>query len=212
VQGVSAASTKWGIRFFLSYGGSAPTGANCATLASDISSAWATHVSPLYPSYWLHDLVDVIDIATTSGFSGFDTTSHNGTLSGTALPLQVATNVEYDISNRYRGGKPRMYLPGAVEEQLVDQSHYEGSFVTTVNSGVSAFFTAVEALTIGSMGTLQHVLLSYYDGFENYTDTSGRNHNRPKYRTPNAVHFNITGYSCKAELSTQDRRRTATTP
>lgn len=198
-----------GSRFFLSYSGSAPTGANCTTLAGDVATAWAANIAPLVTAEWSLKEVDVLDIATNSGFSGQATPSDAGTRTGPTLPLQCATNVEYNISRRYRGGKPRMFLPPGAEADLVNQSHYDGTYVTAVNTGITAFFAALEALSIGAMGTLAHVNLSYYSGFRNVTNSSGRERAVPVYR-PTALHDVVSGYSCKALVGSQRRRRTAT--
>jgi hypothetical protein len=80
-----------------------------------------------------------------------------------------------------------------------------------VNSGVAAFFSEIEGLSVGSMGTLQHVNLSYYKGFTNITNSSGRERAVPTYRTV-ATHDNVTGYSAKAIIGSQRRRRTSTSP
>ena len=39
-----------GSRFYLGYSGSAPTGANCITLAGDIEAAWLAHLAGLSPT------------------------------------------------------------------------------------------------------------------------------------------------------------------
>lgn len=201
-----------GSRFFISYSGSAPSAANCVTLATDISSAWGTDLAPLCAS-GLYDLVevDVLDIASTSGNSGAWTGTVASSRSGTTLPLQCATNVEYDIGRRYRGGKPRMFLPPGVESDLLTQGTYSSGFTAAATSGVGNFFSAIAALSVGSMGTLKHVNLSYYSGFTNHTGTSGRARAVPTYRAT-ALHDNVTSYSAKNVVGSQRRRRTASTP
>lgn len=203
-----------GNRFYLSYSGSAPSGANCTTLAGDIESAWSAHIAPLCAAgnYDLTE-IDVLDIASDSGASGQWTGSAASTRSGTALPIQVCTNVEFDIARRYRGGKPRMYLPGGVEADLATQATWDSTFISAVNAGVAAFIAAIEALSIGSMGTLAHVNLSYYDGYATTTPPwrgPGFKY-PPKYRTE-AQLDTVEGYACKAVVGSQRRRRTATSP
>lgn len=200
-----------GNRFYLSYSGSAPSGANCTTLAGDIASAWATDLAPLTSSGCYLSEVDVLDIATASGLSGQWTGTHSGTDSGTALPFQCATNVELNIARRYRGGKPRIYLLPGTESNIATQSTWGSTYISLVNTNVAAFFTAIEALSVGSMGTLAHVNLSYYKGFTNITNSSGRERAVPTYRTA-AQLDTVTGYSCKAVIGSQRRRRTSTTP
>lgn len=200
-----------GIRFYLSYSGSAPTGANCTTLAGTVAASWSTNISPLHASNWALEEVDVLDIATDSGLSGQWTGTHNGTRSGTALPNQCATNVEYNISRRYRGGKPRCFLPNGVESDLLNQSTYQTEYISATNTAFAAFMTANVTSPPGAMGTLAHVNLSYYKGFTNITNSSGRERAVPTYRAT-AIHDPVTGYSCKATIGSQKRRRTSSTP
>lgn len=197
-----------GSRFYLSYSGSAPSGANCATLAADVGTAWSAHLAAIISNNWTLDEVDVIDIASHSGASGQATPSVVGTRSGTGLPNQVANNVEFDISRRYRGGKPRIFLPGACEADLATQATWSSAFIGDSNAACVAFFAALEALSIGSMGTLAHVNLSYYLGFHNVTNTSGRVRSAPLYRAT-AIHDTVVGYATKATLGSQRRRRTS---
>lgn len=206
-----AAAGEGGLRFYLSYSGSAPTGANCLTLAGDVSTGWLNYIAALMSSQYALEEVDVLDIATDSGLSAVWTGSVNGTRSGTSLPDQCATNVEFGIARRYRGGKPRMFLPPGNTGDLYNQSSYGSSFIAAVNTAVGNWITYLEGLSIGSMGTLQHVNLSYYKGFTNITNSSGRERAVPTYRAT-ALHDNVTSYICKSVVGSQKRRRTSTTP
>lgn len=201
----------WGTRFYLSYSSSAPSGADCIALATELSTAYSAHLVGLASSAVLLSECDVLDIATHSGLSGQYNPSTTGTRAGTPNAAQVAFNVEYGIARRYRGGKPRGYWPFGVNNDLTTWSMWSTSLVTAVNTGIAAFFAAVEASTPGSFTGLQHVLLSYYHGFTNITNSSGRTRAVPTYKGT-ATHDNVTGYFAKQLLSTQDRRRKATTP
>jgi hypothetical protein len=200
-----------GSRFYLSYSGSAPTGANCTTLATDIANLWVANVEGEFSSDWTLVEVDVLDIATDSGLSGTVAVSHSGTDAGTSAPAQCALNVEFDISRRYRGGKPRMYWPPGLAGDLNNDSTWNSAKITSMNTAVVGFFNGIEALSIGAMGTLTHVNLSYYKGFTNITNSSGRERAVPKYRDT-AIHDNIVGYATKSLVGSQRRRRTSTTP
>jgi hypothetical protein len=200
-----------GNRLFFSYGGTAPTGANCTALAGDIAAAWASDLAPLTPDNYSLGEVDVLDIASDSGLSGQWTGSDPGTRAGSYLPVNCAVNVEFDIARRYRGGKPRMYLSPGVQADLVSQGDWGNGFVTQVNTGVAAFFAAIEATVIGAVGPLKHVNLSYYKGFTNVTNSSGRERAVPTYRA-SALVDPIVGYSAKQVVGSQRRRRTSTTP
>lgn len=204
-------TNTWGSRFYLAYAGSAPTGANCTTLATDIANAFDTHCIPLLSSNALLTEVDVLDIATTMGQSGQWTGSTSGTRSGTSLPAQVAMNIEYGVGERYRGGKPRGYWPFGVDSDMQSVATWTAAFVGAVNTDFAAFMAAVEALSVGAVGALTHSTLSYYSGFVNHTNTSGRSRAVPTYRDLAQVRT-VTGYSAKVELSSQRKRRTSTTP
>lgn len=200
-----------GNRLYFSYSGSAPSGANCTTLASDIAAAWLTHIAPLCATDIGLNEVDVLDIATNTGLSGVWNGNNAGTRSGGAIPSQCCMNVEFGIARRYRGGKPRCYLPAGVIGDFQTEATWTSAFVGTVESDFNAFISAVEALSVGSVGTLTHVNLSYYSGFTNHTNTSGRERAVPTYRNT-AQHDNITGYFAKPVIGSQKRRRTSTTP
>jgi hypothetical protein len=179
-------------------------------LADGIETAWVAQLQGAINSDWALVAVDVLDIATDDGLSGQWTGEETGGRSGTPLPAQVAFNCEYGIARRYRGGKPRMYIPPSITGDLDSDTTWEGSWVTTVEEAVAAMFAAIEALSIGAMGTLKHVNLSYYQSFTNVENTSGRMRAAPKYRAV-AKSDPVTGYFGKAELSSQRRRRTSTT-
>lgn len=206
-----ASGLSAGSRFYLSYSGSAPSGANCATLATDIANQWNSNLAAEFSSDWTLTEVDVLDIATDSGLSAQVAVSHPGTDSGTSAPAQCAMNVEFNISRRYRGGKPRMYFPPGLAGDLANDSTWNSAKITSMNAQILTFFNAIEALSVGSMGTLQHVNLSYYKGFTNHTNTSGRERAVPTYRDT-ALLDTISGYSMKAVVGSQRRRRTSTTP
>jgi hypothetical protein len=200
-----------GSRFNLSYSGAAPTSGNCVTLAEDIATAWNSDLAEIVSGNWTLTEVDVLDIASDSGLFGTVSVSHEGSYSGAAIPSQVANNVEFDIGRRYRGGKPRMFIPPPSVGAQEDSAHWTSTFITLSNTQVTAFFTAVAALSVGSTGTLGHVNLSYYQGFKNVTNSSGRTRAAPTYR-PLALLDPVTGYATKGVLGSQRRRRIATTP
>lgn len=200
-----------GSRFYLSYTGSAPSGADCATLATDIATAWNSHAAGQVPTFWSLNEVDVIDIATHTGKSGQWSGSHDGSRAGTEVPVNSATNVEFDIADRYRGGKPRMFFPPGVTTDVTNDQKWNDTFIGEVNTGVDAMFAEIAGSSVGSMGTLAHVSLSYYSGFTNHTNTSGRSRAVPTYRA-NALVRPVTGYACKAYIGNQRRRLRSTTP
>jgi hypothetical protein len=199
-----------GSRFYLSYGGSAPTPGNCITLADGIAAAFTSDLAYAMSDSWALVEVDVLDIATDAGSSGQWTGNNPGLGGSGACQASVATNVEYQIARRYRGGKPRMFIPPPSNSALEDAAHWTDAIVGDITSNVTGFFAAVTALSVGAMGTLTHVNLSYYKSFTNITNSSGRERAVPKYRDV-ALHDNVEGYQAKKVIGSQRRRRVATT-
>lgn len=200
-----------GSRFYLSYAGTAPTGGNCTSIATAIAAAWASDLAESVNELYALTEVDVLDIASDSGLSGQWDGSNSGSGSGNPVPAQCATNVEFGISRRYRGGKPRMFLPPPDDSQQLDAGHWLVDFIDSVNTNIAAFFTAVEAIDVGAVGQLTHVNLSYYKGFTNIINSSGRERAVPTYRDT-AVVDPVTGYFTKGLIGSQRRRRASTTP
>lgn len=203
------AGTLAGSRFYLSYSGAAPTGGNCTTLAGDIAAAWDTHLAASVNEGIALTEVDVLDIATETGLSGQWSGSNAGTDSSNQLPSQCAVNIEFNIARRYRGGKPRMFLPPAGNDALATADKFTNTYIDSVNTAMVAFIGEIAALSIGSVGTLAHVNLSYYKGFTNITNSSGRERAVPTYRSV-ALADSVLGYATKAVIGSQRRRRTAT--
>jgi len=199
-----------GSRFFLSYSGAAPTAGNCATLAGEIAAAWNTYLAEVVNDTFALTEVDVLDIGTYDGASGQWTGSHAGTAGGTPLPAQAAMNVEFEISRRYRGGKPRMFLPPSNTGFQLDAGHWDSSIITSVNTQIAAFMADVESFDVGSVGTLAHVNVSYYEGFTNITNSSGRERAVPTYRDTAKIDP-VNGYAAKGLIGSQRRRRNAST-
>lgn len=202
---------EMGNRFYLSYSGSAPTAANATTLATDIAGAWASDLIGAIQDNTSLIEVDVLDIATDSGLSGQWTGTHTGTNGSSLLPVGTSINCEFGIARRYRGGKPRWFLPSASATELLGANRWTSAFVTSVQSNIGTFFTDVTALSVGAVGTLNHVNLSYYKGFTNIMNSSGRERAVPTYRAT-AQHDDVTGYFVKQIVGSQKRRRTSTTP
>lgn len=203
---------KFGSRFFLRYTGDAPSGANCITLAGDVATAWGAEFASQVASAYMLKRVDVLDIATDSGLSGQWTGSTAGGQTTTpAAPISTAINIEFGLARRYRGGKPRMYLPPPSAVNMLDTAHWNAAVISSVNTNAAAFFATLEGLTVGGMGTLSHVSLSYYESFTNPPiETGRRERSRPTYRATAKVD-NVTGYFTKTVIGSQRRRRTSTT-
>lgn len=208
---VEADGAVAGSRFYLSYTGGSASAADLNTLAVDIGTAWNSNLAVLVQQEYTLNEVDVLDITTPTGSSGRAVVSHPGGDASSSTPQQVAVNVAFSIARRYRGGKPRMYLPPPGRAAFAGENRWSTTYVGQANTQFAAFFAALAALSVGSLGSLKHVNVSYYAGFSNITNSSGRIHAAPTYRHTPLIDV-VTGYKTSAVMSSQRRRRLATTP
>jgi hypothetical protein len=202
-----------GNRFYMNYSGTAPTAANCATIATDVAAAWLTHMAPVTEENYYLNEVDCLDIATDMGASGTWSGANQGSDAGAAVPASVSMNIDFTIAERYRGGKPRIYLPPPSVTGLGSVNQWSTGTLTSVNSAWSGFINEVLALSVGAVGTLSHVLLSYYSGV--YTTSPpwrGPGYKYPPKYRDTAMSLPITGYAAQTIVGSQRRRRTATSP
>jgi hypothetical protein len=193
-------------RFFIQYAGSAPSAAQLITWNGSVQSAWTTNIVPLYdPSYHLTQ-IQTIDLTSPTSAVALTTMNVAGTRTGGQLPQELAAVTSYKISRRFRGGHSRGYWLMGTKTDVGGSEQWAGAFVTAVNSGVAAFFTALFAAGWSGAGALTHVAVSRYKGFTVVTDpVTGRARNIPTVRATPVVDA-VTGVVCQPFYGTQRRR------
>lgn len=135
------------------------------TLAAGVAGAWNSDLAGLAPSN-VH-LVEVVttDLTSPSAARGVWTGSHAGTRAGTAMTVNDCALLNFEISRRYRGGKPRTYNPWGVQGDLFSVQQWGSAFITAAENDWATFVTALEGFTFGSTTLAQQVNVSYYKGF-----------------------------------------------
>jgi hypothetical protein len=170
-------------RLFFQYSGGQPSPSDCVTLSSELLTAMAGQLSQ-----WGSDVTlttcTVTDLSIVSGAQGATTGSHHGGKTPGALSASTALLINYHISRRYRGGKPRSYLPWLVETDLQDRRNWSAAAVATAVTALQAFFSTAIGSVGGSTTLSQHVNVSYFSGFDVVTNPiTGRARNVPKRRS-----------------------------
>lgn len=194
-----------GTRFFVSYSSGTPTQANINQLSAEIGTLYGTDLKQLCPSNYELIASTALDLSSSSGFFGTTAQTINGTRTGTALPLGTPTTVDYLIARRYRGGKPRGYFPFGVTSDLADEAHWNGTFTGAVNTAYGTFMAALLAYTGDSITKVNHVNVSWYEGFTNYTGSGGRAKVRANLRGTPVVDV-VTTHDARPTLGSQRRR------
>lgn len=165
IQGNSGESTPltWQNVLHLSYSGSAPSGSVCNALALHVATEWGTHMSPEQVSNCIQNEVTVTDLTSATSGSGADFTSNTGSRGSDEIPANVAFLINYNITRRYRGGRPRTYLIVGGNADFLDAAHWSTAFTAEVGTHWTAFLNAVIGYSSGGTTLDNLVNVSYYD-------------------------------------------------
>jgi hypothetical protein len=189
---------------FFSYSGTALTGASALALADDIFGAMASN-DGLWGSAVGLNGCKVQDLSTDTGGEGTASGTAVGTRTGAQNIASASLLVNYSIDRRYRGGKPRNYLPWGVDSDLATAQTWDGSFLSSAGGALTEFFTGVLGSTSGGATISNHVNVSYYQGF---TVDSPAGKRAKNVSTPRAVPLvnTITSFTTAARVGSQRRR------
>jgi hypothetical protein len=170
-------------RFFVEYTSGPPTAADMVTLANGVMTAWGAHMAGLFPSDQALDYVYVEDLDSATGASAISTSSAVSGTSGTlSRSAQDSVLLHFGIARRYRGGKPRLYLPPFDVSFYADERSWNPTKVAAATSAWTAFISAVVAITLSAATLVEQVNVSYYEGHHLVTYPSGWSFERPTIR------------------------------
>jgi hypothetical protein len=166
------------------YTGGAPSAADCITLAALWVSGSGAHFPAVTPTNVRCTGAVILDLASNTGNEGQSASSWVGTRTGAQMNGATCFVVNHEVARRYRGGKPKSFLPFGVAGDLTDPQHWSSSFVSTAGG---AWVTTAGAF-VGSAGgttTISHqASVSYYQGYNPPTTSpSGRVKQTPKLRS-----------------------------
>lgn len=194
-------------RMFWQYTGTAPTNAQLNTFCSAVATPYGTNLKPLASTEVTLGTVTAVDLSTTSSAQGSAALNVIGTRVGTSLSAQVAAVVSYEVARRYRGGHPRGYWPlGVVTDLATNARNWQAAFVSSLQTDIDAFRTAMIAAGWTGAGTISQVNVSYYHSFTVVVNpVTGRAKNKPTLRgTP--VIDQVTSTLARTAIGTQRRR------
>lgn len=171
-------------RLFIGYTGGIPSSADVATLAGDLYTIWAAEIAHYMCDVNVFTGCEVTDLSSALGHQATHAANTNGSLTSTPLPANVAGLGSMKIGRRYRGGKPRTYLPVGDQAQVLTPQTWQSTFVSNMQASLNATITDIAATAAGTTSLTNLVNVSYYSGFTVVTNPStGRARNVPKLRT-----------------------------
>lgn len=193
-------------RFYFEYDDAAPTNAGLVTMATAIESSFVSNMEAAMTPLVTWTEVECVDLTTPDSAVGSYSFSHQGTRSGGELTANDCVLVNSTIQRRYRGGKPRMYLPWGSESDITTPQTWASGSITTFETYYTDLVNDVlAAFPSGTTGVGQ-VNVSYYQGFDvSINPVTGRARNISKPRTA-AVVDAILSSSVNARVGSQRRR------
>jgi len=202
-------AAAWGVRFYVGYTGGAPTPANCLAIAEAIGSVYDSAIIGLQDTNVTLSQVDVVDLSTEYGSSATADVDYHGSGVSGAVDNQIAAVVKFEIARRYRGGKPKMFIPGIESTYQEDGSHWTEAFCNDMGTAFTTFNSDIAEITEGSTDLAGIVNVSLYQGFTAVENpVTHRYRNVPTYRETPLIDT-VESFTCDSLMGTQKRRRTA---
>ena len=195
-------------RFYMLYSGTAPTAAQMVTLATAIATSWNTRLAEDHTAHVQLTNVTCEDLTSATGAVGTAAVSHAGTNGQLPNPAGVAALLNFTISRRYRGGKPRLYLPAFGQSDVNNAAVWKATSAALLLTDFNLFITDILAMTWTGATITEHVNVSFYSGFSSYQNpVTMRWHNvsKPRLSTVGFID-NITSVAVNLKFGSQRRR------
>lgn len=191
---------------YWSYSGGSPVAGDLSTLASDIVDNGQGEFQDLAGDTVGMLSCECTDLSSDMGAQATAGTPWVGTRGAGILAAGTAVLVNHSIARRYRGGKPRTYLPLGIASDLTTGGVWSNAFTGAVDGAWGAFTGDIVGGSYGGITITNIVNVSYYSGFTVVTSpTTGRSRNVPKLRSSPIVNA-FTGHTVSELVASQRRR------
>lgn len=147
----------WVSVMYLELTGTGITINDLSTLAGDIATDWDSNFKGFYTSAVVLTQVDIRYIPSLGNELRFvGAYSHAGTNGGTTGADASACYVlSWVISDYYRGGHPRTYLPGVPANLITNGSDIDATTFASLISNANSYRSAINALTTTNITGVQ---------------------------------------------------------
>ena len=151
--------------------------------AANIDAAIGTRLIALFSVQVKTVEVMVTDLTSMSAARGIAPGRQVGTRPGLPNGAAVAALINFRVARRYRGGKPRVYVPFFVSSDLTPGLRWSDGAFAEGTASWGAFMSGVLTCTPPALRVVEQVNVSYYEGFEVVPDLrTGRSRNVPQLR------------------------------
>jgi hypothetical protein len=194
-------------RIHIQYTGTPPSDAVAFSLAEDVYIAWSNDLSPGQVDELVYESVQVTDLSSISGGRGLYSGEANGANSGTPIGAATSLLINHQVGRRYRGGKPRTYVPGLPASDLASPQRWATGTISNWTSYWQAFIEGITEISEGGCVLGQLCSVSYYEGFTSVLNPiTGRTRDVPKLRTAGPVVDPVISFDVNPAVASQRRR------
>lgn len=179
-----------------------PTAADLADLNADLLTGFGVEFAPNLSTNWSTVQIENVYYPVAGGeLVSALSAAHVGTDSGVDLPAAAAMVINWQIPSHYRGGHPRTYLCGLVQDRMQDSQDWSAATISDFETAAAAWLAAFNTHTTThfssvTMGTLRRFANG---GSETKPD--------PTYLNP-PVFYAIASSSVRVKIGNQRRRNT----
>jgi hypothetical protein len=155
ISGHGDAGNPWVNVFWLSLTATTHVQADLLSILNTMANSYSTRFSPyISGNYaytqikgsWLYAAGNVVEAT--------QTLSATGSVAGQESTDSTCTLVNWSISDYYRGGHPRSYLPGTPANQITNGRTLASTFASNVAVAANGFLTDVNAATHGGISAV----------------------------------------------------------
>jgi hypothetical protein len=193
--------------FHLQYVGAAPSVSHLDTMANDLFGNWGSNVAPDYNNNLTLTETEIIDLTSPTASVGSATGSTSGAGTGTPEAADVAACISRQISRRYRGGHSRVYTCGMEEGHRVSPQEWDPAQILIWQDDQESLeaHAITDAVSVAGFSGCNPVSVSYYHGFTNFLEPSGRYRAIPTLRGTPLID-QVISYRGNPKIASQRRR------
>ena len=158
-----AGAGTYGWSLIIGYSGTSPTTADLGAIAAAGVTAWGASIAPLSPTVFQLREVVAVDLKNPSTVEGTASATTNGTRAGAAMTDGVCGVVVYTPDRRYRGARPKAFLPVGVQGDLANGQQWSATFLTALKTAVQTVISDLVASSPAGV-TLTHSVCVFRTG------------------------------------------------
>lgn len=121
-----------------------------ASLANDIGSEWVDKFAPYICNEQTILECVVTDWSSDTGVSGTKVLNVAGSSGPGPMPSQVCSLINWQVATRYRGGRPRQYVPAPSQGMLADNQHLQEAVAGAMSINADEFLGFVNGELIST--------------------------------------------------------------